>query len=353
MNRGVTVIGAGATGMATSAYLAEKGWDVTLCDSPEQADSFPVIEKQGGIRLKGTKDKLTKPARLTSDFKEAVESNSLVLVCVSLKRHSEIMDICLPYAFSGQSYLFSPGNFGSFLMKKKLRGLDKTGIITADLSGNLWACRSPAKGEVFVATPFEGSKRLAAYPSSETPEAIESFSPLMKVEPCTNILEALLNSPNVVSHVGGAVLNAVQIEKMGKNFAYFLHGLGEISIRCIKRLEEERNSVLDALGLHTYSRSSEEFNRKLMDYGKYPELDNFRSLDGPSDFSHRYITEDAACGVSLLISVARRYSIPVPLTEAFIAIAGVINNTNYLETGYTLEYFGLGELDKKTLIKKL
>ena len=40
MDRKVTVLGAGASGMATAAYLTMEGWDVTLWDTPEQAGDF-------------------------------------------------------------------------------------------------------------------------------------------------------------------------------------------------------------------------------------------------------------------------------------------------------------------------
>ena len=93
--------------------------------------------------------------------------------------------------------------------------------------------------------------------------------------------------------------------------------------------------------------------RSIMDRDSHPELDWFRGLDGPSSFQHRYVSEDAACGLAMLVSLGRQYQVPTPLAQAFLTVAGVINGTDYLASGRTLESLGLGGLSPQDLLARL
>lgn len=338
--------------MATAAFLIEKGCKVAFCDT--QAEDFPAIERQGGIIARGCAMRgCFKPLLLTDNFQEAVEFGKIVVICASVSRHKSIVEQCAPLARPGQLFLFNPGNLGALVMRRKLSKLDISGVYTADFSGSLWACRRTGPGEVIVALPFRPGKPLAACPASDTEHVIELLAPVMEASSSANVFEAALNSPNVVSHVGGALLNAVQVEAMKEKFIFYLHGLGEPVFTLNEALENERNQVMDQLGLAVYSRSGNGFLRLLMEYDSHPELDYFRNLDGPSSLSHRYVSEDAACGVSLLISLAHKLEIPVPLTEATVAIAGCLNHTDYLKDGYSLSYFDFDGKSVQEILSEL
>lgn len=354
MDKHITILGAGSTGMATAAYLTLCGCRVTLCDAESQAADFEQIRMQNGIILRGGSGKTgcAMPWKLTTDFGEALSDASAVLVCCSASRHEELAEVCAAFARSGQVLLLSPGNFGSFVFRKKLDEAGKEDVAVAELSGNIWACRRTAPGETLIALPFRKGT-VAALPVCDTERVMEAFEDIFVLEAGKNVLEVSLNSPNVISHVGGAVLNAVQVEKLGETFAFFQDGLSESVIHSFVALEAERNAVLECLGLQVYAASSEGLMRKLMKDDKDPVFSFFRALDGPSGFSHRYVAEDAACGVSMLVSLGRQYGVATPLTQAFLTIAGSINETDYMQNGYTLEQLGLAGLTREELLEKL
>lgn len=340
--------------MSTAAYLTLSGCRVTLCDTPEQAVDFDVIRKQNGILLRGGSGKTgcALPYKLTYDFAEALQDSDCVIVCTSAGRHKEIAERIAPLAQSRQSFLLSPGNFGSFVFRRLLDAHGKQDIAVAELCGNLWACRRTAPGEVLIAMPLkEGT--IAALPSVNTQKVIGAFQGILALKPGRNVLEISLNSPNVISHVAGAVLNATQLERKGADFAFFQDGLSETVIQTFIQLEAEREAVLNKLGLSVYGASSEGLMRKLMDPNCPEALCYFRSLDGPSSFSHRYVSEDAACGVAMIVSLGKQYQVPTPLTEAYLTIAQSINQENYLKTGRTLETVGLANLMTEELLASL
>lgn len=353
-NKNITILGAGSSGMATAAYLTLCGFRVTLCDTEDQAADFAAIRTQGGIELQGGSGKTgcAMPWKLTTDFAEALEDSSRILVCVSASRHEELARRCMPLSREGQVFLLSPGNFGSFVFRRKLSALGKNGVVVAELCGNLWACRRRAPGQVLIAMPLKQGV-VSALPSGDTGKAIAAFEGILPLKAGKNVLEVSLNSPNIVSHVAGAVLNAAQVERMGEAFAFFQDGLSEAVIHSFVALEQERNAVMEHLGLSVYGASSEGLMRKLMDYDGNEALSFFRALEGPSSFSHRYISEDAACGVSMLVSLGQTYQIPVTLTQAFLTVAGCINNTDYMKTGHTLNSLGLSGLMPEELLNQL
>ncbi len=355
MDRRITILGAGSTGMTTAAWLESGGWEVTLWDTPEQSEDFEVIRRQGGIMLRGGSGKTgcVMPHQLTNDFQQALSWSERVLICTSAQRHEEIAREIAPAARYGQAFLFSPGNFGSFLLEKELKKAGKEGVLIGELSGNLWACRRTAPGEVLSATPLKNGIKAAALPSADTPRLLEAFEGVLPLEAAANILEASLNSPNVVSHVGGSVLNAQGIEQKGPQFAFFQDGLGETVLHCLHILEQERNAVLEAMGLAAYNPFSEGHMRMVMDRSSHREMDFFRSLDGPSSFAHRYVSEDAACGVAMLVSLGRCCGVPVPLTEAFLTVAGAINGADYMAQGRTLENLGLSGLTPEEISQRI
>ena len=353
-NKKMTILGAGSSGMATAAYFTLNGCSVTLCDTVEQAIDFEIIRKQNGIILRGGSGKTgcVLPEKMTNDFAEALEGADRIVICTSAGRHKEIAGIIAPLAKSGQIFLLSPGNFGAFLLRKELDRLGKQDVIVAELCGNFWACRRTAPGEVLIAMPLkEGT--IAALPAKDTQRVIDSFREIMALKAGKNVLEVSLNSPNVISHVAGAVLNATQVERKAEAFAFFQDGLSETVIQTFIQLEAERAAVMKKLGLSVYAASSEGLMRKLMDPECPPALHHFRGLDGPSSFAHRYVSEDAACGVAMIVSIGRAYGVPTPLTGAYLTIAESINQEDYLRNGRTLEAFGLDGLTAEELLTKL
>lgn len=338
-NEKIAIIGGGSSGMATAAYFTRIGFPVILCDTPEHTEDYDTIQKQQGILLRGGSGQSgCAMPELTRDFSRAMQADR-VLLCVPHSRHEEISALCAPLARPGQVLLFCPGNFGSFSLRRRLDALGKKSTIVGELSGNLWACRRTAPGEVIVADPLKVA-RVAALPAADTPALIDALADFLPAKAGKNVMEVSLNSPNVISHLAGAVLNGTLVEKMGENFAFFRDGLGQTAITCFNALEQERNALFAALGFDVYSPPSEGLMRKLLDKS-CRDMDLFRNLDGPSSFAHRYVSEDAACGVAMLVGLGRIAQVPMPLTQAFLTICSTINHDDYEKTGRTPKNLGL------------
>ena len=165
------------------------------------------------------------------------------------------------------------------------------------------------------------------------------------------MLETALNSPNVVTHVAGCVPNAAGIDRSGGKFAFFRDGLSASVIKCSAAVEAERDAVLERLGLARYMQVTA-LSEKLMQ-GTPPGFEAFVELDGPGNLRHRYVEEDAMCGMSLLVSLAEACGVDVPVSRSLLCLAGVFNGTDYAESGRNLKNLGLAGLAPQEILVRL
>lgn len=354
MKTDVVIIGCGTTGKTTAAWLTLRGVSVTLCDTERFSPDMDSIRRAGGVLLRGRSGFTGKasPAWMTTDFQQALAASNRILVCVPDYRHEEIARLCAPHLQPEHCVLIVPGNLGSLVFRRVLKEEGcKTLPCLAEMTDNLWACRTTGENEVLAALPLP-QKRVAALPASRTELVVKAFKNILPLIPGTNILETTLNSPNVLTHLAGVVPNASAVEKSGGTFAFFRDGLTPAVIRCIAAVEAERNAVLASMGLQRYGGSAALC--EMLMHGDVPEgFDLFLTLDGPGDLKHRYVTEDASCGMSLLVSLADLCGVKVPVSRALMTLASCFNEEDYLEKGRSLSNMGLGGLSVKELMEAL
>lgn len=348
MNERITVIGAGGTGLAAAADLSLAGRSVTLYEEPQYEKNLRVVADRGGIKLVGAgRTGQAKVDRLTTDIREALDGVQVVLVAVVAQRHAQVARLCAPVLRDGQTVVFSPGNAGSLVLARTLREEMRTPRVKiAELEGNLYPCRVTGEAEAVIAVPFK-SKHVAAFPARDTGAVVEALSPFYAVQPATNVVEAALNSPNVVIHLAASLLNMGAIERSGGAYYLYRTGLTPSVMRCVEAVHGEKKRVFDALGYQ--ERSPLDHLRKVARTDEFPEFDLFRGLIGPTCATHRYITEDAGAGVSLMISLGDLCGVPVPHTKALVSLASAINQVDYLATGRTLRNLGLGGMTPERL----
>ncbi|MBN1101850.1 MAG: NAD/NADP octopine/nopaline dehydrogenase family protein [Deltaproteobacteria bacterium] len=343
MDERITVIGAGGTGLAAAADLTLAGHRVTLYEEPEFEKNLRVVADRGGITLTGAgRTGRAKVDRVTTDIREALDGSKVVLVAVVASRHRQIGRLCAPFLQDGQVVVFSPGNAGSLVLAGILRDAKHSPQVKiAELEGNLYPSRVTGEAEAIIGMPFK-SKYISAFPARDTREVIATLSPFYAMQPAANVIEAALNSPNVVIHLAASLLNLSAVEQSGGSFYLYKTGLTSSVLRCVEAMQEEKLRVFNALGYN--ERSPLDHLKKVAKTKEFPEFDLFRGLIGPTSATHRYITEDASTGVSLMISLAEMLGVPVPTAKALVSLASAINQVDYFGEGRTLKNLGMAHL---------
>lgn len=352
----IAVLGGGGTGHAIAADLTLAGFKINLFEEARFSDKLKLVSERGGIELKGAARKgFARVHKVTTDIAEALKDAKVILVAVPASRHEEIVELCAPQLRDGQTIVIGPDNAGSLVFASKLKGKKvKSKVNIAGLQGNYYPCRLVGPAEVVIALP-SGKKRIAAFPAKDTAQVIKELNGIYDFVPGTNVVEVTLNSNNVVTHLPGSLLNTGAIEKQeGRPFYPYKQGMTPSVLRCVDVVRQERSALFRVLG---YVDSSAEAHRqmqeKLVKLTEFPELDFFRNLAGPTSMKHRYITEDAPCGNALMVSLGEMINVPTPVTRALVILASVINQTDYLKEGRTVEKLGLSGLSVDELNRYL
>ena len=352
--KNICVIGAGGTGQCFAADMSLAGHAVSIYD--DRKDRRDEIRQAGGITLTGGGRTGTAHPRVCDSAEQALDGAELVVVCAVAHRHETLAKTCAAHLRDGQTLLISAGSGASLLFDREIRAArrlsaEQTHDVTlGEMEGNLYPCRRTHPARIFMAFP-PARRMVAALPAVDTPRLQAALDGILETSPASNVLETALNSPNVVTHVAGCVPNAAGIDRSGGKFAFFRDGLSASVIKCSAAVEAERDAVLERLGLARYMQVTA-LSEKLMQ-GTPPGFEAFVELDGPGNLRHRYVEEDAMCGMSLLVSLAEACGVDVPVSRSLLCLAGVFNGTDYAESGRNLKNLGLAGLAPQEILVRL
>jgi len=339
MIKKITVVGGSSTGHAAAAIYSDRGFEVTLYDSTAYEKALNKVQELGTIQLRGKVRMIAPIAHVTTDPAEAVRGAELIAVHVMSSRHAEVARAIAPYVQDGQHILIVPGNLGAFVFRKVFDEMGVTAKVTlTDQEGNLCPCRLTGDAEVTVGMELK-PKRIASLPSSDTARVLEALEGVWDFKANKNIFEGALNANNVVMHIGTSVLSASKIETMGDEFILFQHGFTPAAVKVGHQIREERLQVMNALGIEEHANPLGMYH-KVTHSDEHPEISVFRTLSGPNCVKHRYLTEDCECGAAILLSFAKRLGIEMPVLKAFVDVAGIITEEDYMANGRTLENLG-------------
>lgn len=343
----ITVMGGGGTGIMMAADLSLKGHDVTLFEVKEHAAGIEEIKERGYIEVTGNaaNGKAVIPT-ITTDIAEAMKNPEYILIGAMAQRQEEFMDLAVPYLKDGTVVCFSAGNCASVILKNKIGDKD---VLVGEMQGNIYPCRLLPDGKLISAFPYK-EKGMAAFPARDNDKFIEAMNQVYPCHPVKNVFEAALNSPNTSIHLAGSILGITKMETM-EDFRLYRDGLCPSVASLIRGVEEEKALVMEKMG-YEMGRAVGQIEA-LMEYDRHPELEIFRGLEGPTSVHHRYITEDAYAGNSLLLSLAKEYGIETPLCEGLLAIASSLNETPFYQLGRTAAYFGLSGMEPEEINRYL
>jgi opine dehydrogenase len=74
---------------------------------------------------------------------------------------------------------------------------------------------------------------------------------------------------------------------------------------------------------------------------------------GPFTIHNRYITEDIPVGCHVYHELGKIYGVPTPVVDSMINLASVMTETDFYETGFTLDYLGIGHMTKDEMLDYL
>ena len=349
----VGVLGAGNGGFATAADLALAGHQVRLWSrssdalGPLAANATLTLEAEG---RHGT----ARLERATTDLAEAVEGAEILIAPLPATSHEDLARRLAPYLNDRQLVLLTPGTLGSYAMARTIARADGTLPLAFAETGTLPYLARKTAPTVVKAPVRAANLPVGVFPASRSAGVLPRLAELFAaVRPCVDALDVALTNAGPVIHPPLVLLNAGPIDA-GR---YDVHAAGTTPSvrRLIDAVDAERVATRRGWGyappdyeLATYydeTRAAEglygaKAKTKLVASGLWSEI---------LTFEHRYVTEDAALGLSLFESAARAAGVVTPATTGLLLVFGALLGRELSGGGRALERLGLGDFSRREI----
>jgi opine dehydrogenase len=356
VKRKVTVLGGGNGSFAAVVDAVEGGHDVTWWRRDKSV--FGAVHESVSIAVIDHAGRRDVAVKLADDLGSATAGAELILVPTPATAQADIARKLAPHLKDGQVIYLPPGTFGSYLMMAEIRKAGcKASIAIAETGTLPWLCRKQDEMTVRIST------RASRLPTGVLPHSMQDAALAVvsdvfpgAIEPVEDALSAALMNAGPIIHPPLILMNAGPIEHFDR---WDIHNEGtQPSIRAVHHaLDAERVAIREALGYGAphfplndhYTTSNWMYGNlahdKLVDSGDWHEKLNLTD--------HRYMTEDIALGLAFLVSVGRWAEVPCPVAEGLLALAGAVNDTDFLKTGRTLTSLGLNGMSRSDMAEML
>lgn len=352
----VAVIGAGAGGLGTAAYLLRKGYTLRLWNrdfGDEATRWIEPIRASGVLEIVGWQDGILPVERATTDLREAVDGAKILFIVTTADAHVELGEALAPLLGPDQLVILVSGGTGAALDFRNvfLKAGGATSTLIAEAISTMVNSRIIGPGRVEVL----GEKRdisLATLPSDRGEEAIQRLVDLPFVAVADVLVTSMANF-SAALHAVPMVLNAARLEDPAGQFLYYRQGISPAVARVMEEFEGERHALAAALGFETESLVGYLANSLGASGADLYELINtcdlYATVPAPSALDSRYLWEDVEAGVVPMVSLARSLGVSVPIMEATLTLASSLVGRDLEKSGRTLDRLGLAGLDAQEI----
>lgn len=342
----VAVIGAGSSGQAIAAFLAVNGYEVSIWnrdDAAEVEQWMRPIAEAGGLQAEGLVEGFAPIERATTDIAEAIADADVILVNTTIDAYRSIGQQLAPRLSSSQVLiLMSSGTLGSLDV---LAGLADGGftdeLLLGQTSTTVFGSRSLGDGAVSVRGRKTGVE-ISSVPSGRADDLV-ALLPEFEFIALDDVLRSEFDTMGPALHAVPMVLNAGRVES-GDSFLHYTEGITPSIAAAIDTFDQERIAIAEAFGckattVHDYLRNTV----------RAPDGTLYESINGcvmyqktlsADQLDHRFLWEDT-CGAVPLLALAEVANVPVPLTDAIVALSSALLGRAFRSEGRTGERLGL------------
>lgn len=342
----VAVLGGGHGCYAAAVEMSEMGHDVWFWR--RDADAFAPILESRSIRItdhRGTRD--VRIAHPTTSLAEAVSAAELILIPLPATAQEELARDLAPHLRNGQTVFLPPGTFGSIVFARAAAAARNDAEVAYAETGTLpYLVRKHGPAAITVSA-YATRLPTGIFPAKHAARAFAQLKlAYPAIEPIEDSLSGALMNAGAIIHPPLILMNAGPLEHFDR---WDIHNEGtQPAIRRVTNaLDGERIALRTTLGYAAphfpladhYAGDGDEWmygrtaHEKLTDSGDWREKIDLRT--------HRYMREDAALGLSLLVSVGRWLGQETPVTAGLLALASAVTGDDLYAGGRTLENLGL------------
>ncbi len=346
----IAILGGGHGCYAAAADLAEQGHQIALWR--RSASQFGDLVHSKTLQLKDHAGaRAVALDTVTADLGLALEGAELILVFTPAFAQEDIAQAMAPHLQPSQVVFLAPGTLGSMAMASAARKAGGKSCTWAETGTLPYLARKHDENTIAITIR---AKHLptGVFPASETERAI---AVIQAAYPCVHAIEdalsgALMNAGPII-HPPLIIMNAGPLEHFER---WDIHNEGtQPAVRRVTdRLDAERIAIREAFGYApNHYPLSDHYNSDKWMYGDaHDRLTDSGDWREKIDLtSHRYMTEDVAYGLGLLVSMARYSGTPAPLATSLFELGRAVCAGEFLYGSRTLTTLGLADMPAGSL----
>ncbi|SHI21294.1 NAD/NADP octopine/nopaline dehydrogenase family protein [Desulfosporosinus lacus] len=391
-NKPIAILGAGACGKAQAGDCALGGATTRICDLPPFAEKTLFGIKEQGLKFFGEQLNLygfersgvAQFDKVTTDVAEAVKGAGIVIVTTPSIGHRPFFEQLVPALEDGMVIHIFPDNYGSLLLRKMMReaGCTKK-VIIGGWSSAPFGSRVEIKGGVVlprVRAYYRAiTLRGAALPTIDQADFLESTKYIPSMDGITKgdgvvggetVMDTGFSNVNPVLHCPGTILGVGVMENWGViygenkyDFSIYSHAYCPSISQVQYTLYQEQCKLAAAMGVGIQAFDKRQFFSRENILGPeymgpdyeipFDQQDYIQFGTGPHTINNRYITEDIPVGCHVYHELGKKFGVKTPVVDSMINLANAMLETDFYESGYSLEYLGIGHLDKDEMLEYL
>jgi opine dehydrogenase len=362
----ITVFGADSYGQTMAADLTLAGFKVNLLELPEYQQAIAPVQKLGGIHLSGETQALisgktgfAKPNMITTDVEEALKDVKVIFVTVPVTDYEDRFKAIAPYLEDGQIVNFNTyGYWPSLRVANILEQMGKENVILTESPAPTYSARG--KDGHVTSVWIRRKLPLAAFPAKKRKEAIDALKAIYpNFESAKNVLQINFENMNLLAHPGIAICNIGyfdRAEEKGETVDFYSTGNTVHAGILSEAQDRERIEVCQAYGV-PYTSLREHIIRYYASSGKTVQeaIKNAKMYQGipplPANIWDQWLSTDLPLSHVPFVILAELAGISTPIHRAIIEIVGAVLETDFWETGLTLDKLGMEGLTIEEVIR--
>lgn len=388
----IAVLGAGAVGKAQSGDCALAGRKVRICDMPPFSDKTLFGMDKQGLRFYGQqlslygfrREGIAQYEKVTTDVSEAIKGAGIIIIATPTAGHRPFFEKLIPHLEDGQVIHIFPDNYGSLLLRKMMReaGCTKK-VIIGGWSSSPYGSRVDIKGGVILPSIRVYYRAItlrgASLPSTDQEDFMESVKYLPSMDGVNTgngtvdgdtSLDIGFSNVNPILHCPGTILGVGTMENWGViygenkyDFSIYSHAYCPSISEVQYALYQEECAIAKEIGVGIQAFDKQQFFSRENILGceymgddyviPFEEIDEIQIGTGPFTIHNRYITEDIPVGCHVYHELGKKFGVKTPVIDSMINLASVMVGRDFYETGYTLDYLGIGHLNREELLEYL
>ena len=353
----VAIVGAGAIGRATAAYLAHHGTPVALW-SPSgngtQALAAGATKGKGRLAYEGA---LTGNAEIgILDRPEALAEFDVVLIALPGHAYPAVLPRVVAHLHATQTVIVSGALSLAPLWIYERSGKPAARPLVAAWGTTLATARHAGAAKVYINT-IRSTFEVAAIAAEKCDTALAICQALFgeRFTPAPNILATALLNVNPVAHAAEMLPNLTRIDKreVWPLFDY----LTPTAARIGEAIDAERQAIARGFGFNVRSIHEHTQLSYHVPLASYADMAvsihaKYGGPPGPTTFAHRYFLEDVPYGLVFYEALARTVSVPVPNLSAAITLFSTACGRDFRQENPLLAELGLEHLSQQALLAR-